>query len=761
MRIISTIILIIFFSGSNIYCKNKKIDSLLNVLHKNISVNEKVNTYIRLSNEFRVRNIDSALYFSEKALRLSVKIEEDSLMAASYNSLATVYLLLSDYDKAKDFFNKSIRLFSVVGDSAGLAVAYTNIGTLFDETGDYKQALDYHLKSLNIFRNQGMLDDVAKTYNNIGLIHFRMSSYEKALEYYNKSLDIRIKLGDTLGLALIYNNIGIIYYYEEKYEKVLEYFKKALKIWEDSGNKRQSTMALYNLGELYYELSLYKSALNYTKEAYNIDVELKDQYTLIGDHLLLGKIYLEMKEFDLAKQEYFMALELAQQLNADTDIIDIYQCLSDYYLRIRDYKTSLEYFKKYHDLNDSIFSVQKNKIITEMQTKYETEQKEQKIELLHNKNKLAESELNKQKLLTIFLFAGIFFILIITILIVRRSIERKKVNTALRLKNAEILQQKEEIETQRDEIESQRDEIERQRDFVTAQRDLISKQKEAITDSIIYAERIQRAILPPEKLLKNILKEYFIYFLPKDVVSGDFYWIAKINKYTLFTVVDCTGHGVPGAFMSMLGISYLNEIVKKSEVYNTGLVLDKLREYVIESLQQKDIYNEDTEDIKKLQNVQDGMDMAFCALDTETNILQFSGANNSLYLIRNKNKTKIKNTERIKTLENETHILYEFKPDKMPIAIYKRMNNFITQEIQLIDNDMIYLFTDGFADQFGGSNSSKKGGVKFKYKPFKKLLLEIADKPVKTQKDILKKTYIDWKGNYDQIDDILIFGIRI
>jgi len=403
-------------------------------------------------------------------------------------------------------------------------------------------------------------------------------------------------------------------------------------------------------------------------------------------------------------------------------------------------------------------------MINEIQTKYETEQKEQEIELLNNKNELSNAKLNKQKLITIFLFIGIFLVLAVALLIIRTNIQRRKANTALTLKNAEILQQKEEIETQRDEIESQRDEIERQRDFVTEQRDLISKQKEAITDSIVYAERIQRAILPPEKAIKEILNNYFVYFLPKDVVSGDFYWTAKINKNVLIAAADCTGHGVPGAFMSMLGISYLNEIVKKTEVTNTGIVLDQLREYIIDSLQQKDIYNDIANNIESIQNVQDGMDITFCALNHETNILQFSCANNPLYLIRRKDMGTIDTSENIRTIENDTHVLYEFKPDKMPIAIYKRMDKFKAQEIQLLKDDSIYLFTDGFADQFGSKNAkidTKIGGVKFKYKPFKKLLLDIVDKPLDMQKQILKNTYINWKGNFDQVDDILIFGIKI
>jgi serine phosphatase RsbU (regulator of sigma subunit) len=249
-----------------------------------------------------------------------------------------------------------------------------------------------------------------------------------------------------------------------------------------------------------------------------------------------------------------------------------------------------------------------------------------------------------------------------------------------------------------------------------------------ITDSIKYAKRIQDAMLTDTDFLKEILRNYFIFFKPRDIISGDYYWATRKGDSLIFAVVDCTGHGVPGAFMSMLGITLLDEIVNKKNITNAGQILDALREGVIKSLKQKGIRGE----------TQDGMDIALCSINTLSWEMQYSGAYNPIYIARN--------SEMIK-----------FKADRMPIGIYfKRTDKFSVQNIQLLDNDVIYLFTDGFADQFGQNR-----GDKFMNKNFRELLLRIHQKPMDKQKKALEETIINWQGNLDQVDDILVMGVRI
>jgi serine phosphatase RsbU (regulator of sigma subunit) len=292
-------------------------------------------------------------------------------------------------------------------------------------------------------------------------------------------------------------------------------------------------------------------------------------------------------------------------------------------------------------------------------------------------------------------------------------------------KNKELLQQKEEVETQMDEIEAQRD-------LVTAQKDQILEQTEAMTESIQYASRIQNAILPPEQYFHEILNDVFILFKPRDIVSGDFYWIKQVKEYVILAAADCTGHGVPGALMSMLGISYLNEIVQRREITQANQVLHELRRQVRNSLRQHG----------QAEESKDGIDMAVCVIDEKNQVLQYAGANNPIYLIRN---------------NNGTPELKEFKADRMPLGYYQgRFKPFTNNDIHFEFGDMFYLFSDGFVDQKGGKECKK-----FLSKNFKKHLLEIHQEPMREQKNILDKTITNWMGDTSQIDDILVIGVRV
>lgn len=301
---------------------------------------------------------------------------------------------------------------------------------------------------------------------------------------------------------------------------------------------------------------------------------------------------------------------------------------------------------------------------------------------------------------------------------VNRELEQK-----VKERTLEISQQKEEIMTQRDEIEAQRD-------LVINQKEHIEEIFEELTSSIRYAERIQAAVLPSSEQMAEILGEHFIFFVPKDIVSGDFFWATRIRERIIFCIADCTGHGVPGAFMSMLGITFLNEIVRREEVTNAADVLNHLRDNIVDSLKQQG----------RSMEQKDGMDISFCVIETDNQILQFAGANNPVYIIRD-------------------HELFELKADRMPIAIHERMSPFTLKEFKLEKGDCIYLFSDGYADQFGNSDSSS-GGLKFKYKPFKNLLTENSQKPMDEQKAIIEKIFYQWKGNLKQIDDVTVAGFR-
>ncbi|MFH2096097.1 MAG: SpoIIE family protein phosphatase, partial [Bacteroidota bacterium] len=280
---------------------------------------------------------------------------------------------------------------------------------------------------------------------------------------------------------------------------------------------------------------------------------------------------------------------------------------------------------------------------------------------------------------------------------------------------------------QNEQIRQQKEEIQAQRDLAAQQRDLIMEQKQEITDSIRYAYRIQTAAIPSSETLNEIVSDHFIMYKPRDIVSGDFYWIGRHEKSLIILAADCTGHGVPGAFMSMLGIAFLNEIVNKESITSPALILNKLRENIIRALQQKGMEGEQ----------KDGMDVAVVTINPDLETIEFAGANNPLYLIRNQE-------------------LIEKKGSKMPVAIHEIMDYYENHVIPIEKNDTLYIFSDGFPDQFGGPQ-----GKKFKYKPFKELLISIQDNPMTEQEQILIETFENWRADYEQIDDVLVIGIKI
>jgi serine phosphatase RsbU (regulator of sigma subunit) len=333
--------------------------------------------------------------------------------------------------------------------------------------------------------------------------------------------------------------------------------------------------------------------------------------------------------------------------------------------------------------------------------------------------------------LVLLLFLINFTVAAILVFIITVHFKKENLNNQMHLmqKNLILQTQSKEISTQSDEIVKKNSEIE--------------QKNTNITDSINYAKNIQTALLPRHEILDEMLPDHFILLKPRDIVSGDFYWFSYIENLRVIAAVDCTGHGVPGAFMSMLGSAFLNEIVNKEYITHTGVILRRLRKEVIRSLHQKGEAGE----------AKDGMDMAICVIDYATMKMQFSGANNPIYLVRS--KKDIPPGDYTAT-ESDDYVLYDIRGDHMPVSLSYTMENFRVHEINFMKGDMIYLFSDGYADQFGGPD-----GKKFSYKRFRNLLLSGCSLPLEEQCSRLEMSINKWKGDHSQIDDIMVLGIRL
>ncbi len=686
-------------------------------------------------------NREKALEYLEQSLDISKEIGYIFGVKKSLNNLGITNFFLGNYTKAINYFNQQYELAKNEKDTASIASSLNALSICYDHKGQLSEAIQYSIEALKLAEELNEPTRIAVNLLRIANIYQKQKLYDESLNYFTRALEIYEKEGDQLGMADSYNNIGILYQkiaenkidsikntieskklshkdylgsIRSEYDRALEYYSRSRKIYEELKDTSRLVMSNVNIAVVLKLLEKYGEARKEFERVLVIAEELQNKKQVANILYNLAEVYRNTGAINKALDFYDRSLKMSKELGHKELVQNNYKGMADLYEEVKNYKQAYTNYKQYTEVKDLIYNEQTQRTITEMKEKYEADKKQQQIELLNKDNKLQEVKIQRQRTLNISFIIGLLLVLSFTVFAFWQLRVIKKKNNLLAERNNQIQQQKEEIETQKDEIE--------------AQRDLVFKQKQEITDSIHYAQRIQRAVLPSDEFSEEILPEHFILFKPRDIVSGDFYWLTKKNKRVITVAADCTGHGVPGAFMSMLGVSFLNEIVNKMEDLQAHEILNQLREYVKTTLGQRG----------KEGEAKDGMDVALTIIDLENMNLQYAGAYNSLYIIR----------------EGE---LIERKADKMPIGIYiKEKESFTKHELDLQKDDTIYTFSDGYVDQFGGEN-----GRKFMSKPFKRLLLSIQEKSMAEQKDILEKNILDWRGDIPQVDDIIVLGIRV
>ena len=749
-------VLFLIFSPLLGFAQQNRIDSLLELIKIDKPDTNKVNHLNDLSWILKYQNPDTSIALSNEALKLIEKLPVNyQLKATTLGNLGVYYSLKGDYPDAIHFFLDALKIDKKFGYDKGIARHLGNIGNVYSDQGDYPKALTYYFKALKKSEELGHKSYIAAFLGDIGIVYDGQGDYDKALEYYFKALKIKEELKDKNGIIIWLDNIGNVYDEQSDYPKALNYFLRALKKAEELGNKNYISGLFGDIGIVYVELGDYSKALDYDLKALKMSEELGDKNGIARHLGNIGSIYTKTKRYNKAEKYLLKALKIDKEIGAMNEERQDEKLLSELYEETGRNKLALLHYKKAMALKDTLFNIEKDKEMTRKEMSYQFEKKEAVANAEHKKEMekqkaIAEEKSRKQKTVIIFVGSGLLLVLMFAGFIFRslRITQRQK-NIIERQKQT-VDEKNMQLNRQNDEIRTQRDEIEAQRDMVTAQKEHIEEIHKEVTDSINYAKRIQEAVLPISDKARSILGEHFILFKPKNIVSGDFFWTTKIDNYLIVTVADCTGHGVPGAFMSMLGISFLNEIVRRKEIKQADHVLNELRAGVITALQQSG----------KSDEQKDGMDISFLVINTETNECQWAGANNPLYIVKSgKLKVKSEENDAIKLYELDklsNFQLYEVKPDKMPIAIYGRMDKFTNHHIQLQKGDQIYLFSDGFADQFGGPKSKK-----FMYKSFKELLFANRQKPMNEQQTILNETFLEWKGDNEQVDDVTVVGIKI
>ncbi|MDF2453160.1 MAG: protein serine/threonine phosphatase [Bacteroidota bacterium] len=635
---------------------------------------------------------------TDSLLKLLKTNKQDTFRINILNDISKEYRNTGDYEFAISYSKQAETLATKLNFKKGLAKALNASGVIYEIQGSYPKALDYYLRSLKIREEIGDKKGIANSLNNIGIIYYYQRDYPKALNNYSRSLKIREEIKDENGIATCLNNIGIIYKNQGEHAKALEHYFRALKIRETIDDKKGIASCVNNIGNIYFEQGHYPKALEYYLHSLKINEEIGDKNGLASSYINLGDTYLKIGNETLAIEYEIKALSLANEIEALDLIKTANEFLSNAYAKTNQHQKAFEHYKAFINARDSLFNEKNTKKLLQSELKFDYEKKEQASKLeQEKKDALALEEQKKQKVIRNS-FMGGFVLLFVLSIVIFRSYRNKKIANEL----------------------------------ISLQKNTIEEKQKHILDSIHYAKRIQEALLKEEQHVSNHLPEHFVLFKPKDIISGDFYWALEKQGHLYLAAADCTGHGVPGAMMSMLGIAFLNEINGTNELLSPAEILNRLRDKVVKELGSSG-------------QTKDGMDISLCKINLETRALEWAGANNPLWSIQSSSSPGGFGNKELK----------EIKADKQPIGytdVYKPFTNHTFIE----KNCTYYLFTDGYADQFGGPK-----GKKFKYKSMQEKLINLYDKPLETQKNELATIFDEWKGNLEQVDDVCVIGIRI
>lgn len=655
-----------------------------------------INKNIRLADKLLEQNTDSALAIIKLNTAAAKNQKYIYGYAKSTLQLVRYYLLKGLNDSSSYYTTDAIKFARITKDTNLIINTYLLSSRALSSALQYNKALELCLQAQRFAESKKNIKYKIKIAHDLGYIHSNMDLHEKAILYYKEGLRLSEQEKDTFNFANISARLAGEYSVMKKYDTAMVYNKQSLKYFTLIKHKRGVGVSLVNLAENYNGLKQFDKAIETTLEAIKIRTELGDNYALTILKNNLASCYLKKKDYKKALEAAKEGEALCKQQNDLALQIDNYSNQYIIYYYLNNFEKAFDYAYRYINLKDSVNQSTNLASLTELQTRYETDQKEKEIKLLQLENKNAEerskSESARRNIILFSVIAITIVIGVFSVILYKRFKESNH-----------------------------------QKNIIAEQKQLVDFKNKEIIDSINYAKTIQEALIPDEKELKQSLKDAFVIFKPKDIVSGDFYWHTVVKNYHFVAVADCTGHGVPGAFMSMMGISFLNEIVNEKEVFETDKILNLLREKVISSLNKDDG-----------KDKRDGMDMIILRFDINNQNMMFSGANNSVY-------------------HQNSNGLNEIKGDKFPVGLHhNELLPYRSQNISIHQGDRIFITTDGYPDQFGGPK-----GKKFMYKAFEEILNNYKTHPLAELQYILNQKFKDWKGDNEQIDDVTVIGIEV
>ena len=702
-------------------------------------------------------------------------------LASAINNFGFYESKKSNYTLAIEYYRKSMAICREVDDKAGIAVAQNNIAHILLKNGKVKEALDMYQACVRLYKGSDNIKGAASAYNNIGYIYDYKGDIIAALHYYNLSLTIRLKERDKEGQSLSYSNIGAIYNTQGEVEKAIFYFKKSLRLRIQIGNQNGVATILNKIADIDIESGLLDSAeLNY-KKALAIFEDLKNIKGVALGLGRLGDLYrkrgvLESKDpnaliaFNKSLSYYLKSLAVSEEINlikeqasTMTNIANTYLLMDPqngyiqalpyankslilsvklgFPIKIKDAAMTLSYallqkgqsktlskkeaqesliaamvnYKLSIEMRDSLKNDKTEKAALQQRLEHEFDLQKTKTESEHEKELAISTEAHKrQTLLSYSIGAGLLMLLVFAVVIFNRLKHSRKQNR-----------------------------------IIAKQKKIVEKSQEKIVASITYAKRIQRGIIPTAEDFNQAFPESFIFYRPKDIVSGDFYWMYRENKRIIFTVADCTGHGVPGAFVSLIGANSLLEVAKEKRYTDAGTYLEALDKAM-------------TKNIKGSQDeITDGMASALIIINSETGIVDIAGAENSVFIIRKSDALEVKQGDKLVDIEpfekNDTTSLFEIRgTSKAIVSAANNKTEFVNNQLTLKKGDKVILFSDGFIDQKGGEKGKKYFAPRFR----KFLIDNLTEHPTSNLGKKLEDEFIDWIGDKDQLDDVLVVGFE-
>ncbi|MES2763038.1 MAG: tetratricopeptide repeat protein [Bacteroidota bacterium] len=632
---------------------------------------------------------------------------QDAKHLKKYNDDISNLIDNAEYDLAQKKIDTLLALSTKINYKEGIAESYNFKGAINRDQSNLRDALDNFLSALKLFEELKMPVKVAGMQNNIGLIYAEIKEYRTALSYYFKAVKINFDSKEKSILAINYNNIATCYQKLNQFTSAQIYLNKSLALRQEVNDTIGMAMAYHNIGINNQLTSHNDSAVYFFNKSLSYLRGMGENIGHAYNYLELGNTYLQQGKIAEAEKYLLSSLRISEANELEGVKVEVYKHLSDLYQQKQDYKKAFNFQNLYMASKENIESDESKNEILKKELEYDfAKRQELQRKDAENKQAISNAEIRSQKKLT----TGAVIALVVLsglILIVFRSYNQKR--------KANFI--------------------------ISKQKEIVEHKNKEILDSINYAKYIQNALLPSEKVISAMEVDCFILFKPKDIVSGDFYWIhnnpsSNVNENEVYiAAVDCTGHGVPGALVSVVGNNGLNRCVKEFGIHDTGKILDKLSELVEETFE------------KSENELKDGMDISLLKIrsnasersDKNVVELQWSGANNPLWLIK-----------------KDTLLLEEIKADKQPVGKFEERKDFHTHHLSLQKGDRLYLFTDGYADQFGGPK-----GKKFKYRQLEELLISTVNLSLSDQKLALEKAFTSWRGNHEQVDDVCIIGITL